>query len=188
MDTTLERTLGSLLRTRGLKLATAESCTGGLVAHRITNVPGSSDYFLGGIVAYDNQVKIDLLGVPAGLLAQYGAVSEETVRLMAEGGRKLLNADVAVSLSGVAGPSGGSPEKPVGATWIGLAAPEGTWVRHFLFSGDREQNKASAAESALQFLLDYLNGKRNLDGDLRVTPVDSSKTLLGELIRKVRSL
>jgi hypothetical protein len=88
----------------------------------------------------------------------------------------------------VAGPSGGSQEKPVGTTWIGLAAPEGTWARHFLFSGDREQNKASAAESALQFLLDYLNGKRNLDGDLRVAPVDSSKTLLGELIRKIRSL
>ncbi len=188
MDTPLEQIIGPLLRTRGLKLATAESCTGGLVAHRITNVPGSSDYFLGGVVAYDNQVKMDLLGVPAGLLAQYGAVSEETVHAMAEGVRALLRADVAVSLSGVAGPAGGSAEKPVGTAWIGLAAPEGTWARLFCFSGDREQNKASAAAAALQFLLDYLKGERNLNGDLRGKTVDSPRTILGEIIRKIHSL
>ncbi|MBI4731021.1 MAG: CinA family protein [Chloroflexi bacterium] len=159
MDCPLEQTIGPLLRARELKLATAESCTGGLVAHRVTNIPGSSEYFLGGVVAYDNQVKMDVLNVPAGLLAQYGAVSEETVRAMAEGARGLTGADVAVSVSGVAGPGGGSPEKPVGATWIGLAAPDGTWARYFCWEGDREQNKALSAEAALQFVLDYLEGK-----------------------------
>lgn len=188
MDSPLEKIIGPLLRARELKLATAESCTGGLVAHRITNVPGSSDYFLGGVVAYDNQVKMDVLNVPAGLLAQYGAVSEETVRAMAEGAWGLTRADVAVSVSGVAGPGGGSPEKPVGTAWIGLAAPEGTWARHYCFAGDREQNKASAAEAALQFLLDYLIGERNLDGDLRGKTVQSPRTLLDEIIRRIRSL
>lgn len=155
----LEYQIGLLLRVCGLKLATAESCTGGLVADRITNIPGSSDYFLGGVVAYDNTVKINLLNVPARLLARYGAVSEETVRAMAEGARSLLGADIAVSVSGVAGPGGGSAEKPVGTTWIGLAAPEGTWARHFCWKGDRMQNKASSADAALQFILDYLEGK-----------------------------
>jgi PncC family amidohydrolase len=159
MEKNLENTIGPLLRARGLKLATAESCTGGLVADRITNVPGSSDYFLGGVVAYDNQVKMNLLNVPAGLLDQYGAVSEETVRAMAEGVRQLVRADVAVSVSGVAGPGGGTPEKPVGTTWIGLAAPNGIWARHFCWDGDRVQNKVSSADAALQFVLDYLEGK-----------------------------
>ncbi len=159
MDSPLEQIIGPLLRARALKLATAESCTGGLVAHRITNIPGSSDYFLGGVVAYDNQIKMDVLNVPAGLLAQFGAVSEEIVRAMAEGARGLIGADVAVSVSGVAGPGGGSPEKPVGTTCIGLAAPDGTWARHFCWDGDREQNKALSAEAALQFVLDYLVGK-----------------------------
>jgi PncC family amidohydrolase len=154
-----EEQIAPLLRTRGLTLASAESCTGGLVANRITDIPGSSEYFLGGVVAYANRVKMELLKVPAGLLAQYGAVSEEAVRAMAEGARQLFGAGVAVSVSGVAGPGGGSPEKPVGTTWIGLAALEGTWARHFLFSGNRTQNKVSSAEAALQFVLDYLEEK-----------------------------
>lgn len=158
MDNLPEYPIGRLLRARRLKLAAAESCTGGLVADRITDVPGSSDYFLGGVVAYDNQVKMDLLKVPPELLARYGAVSEQTVRAMAEGARCLLGADIAVSVSGVAGPGGGSPQKPVGVTWIGLAAPEGTWARHFRWSGDRRANKESSADAALQFILDYLNG------------------------------
>lgn len=159
MENSLEYRIGALLRTRGLKLATAESCTGGLVADRITDIPGSSDYFLGAVVAYDNQVKMDLLNVPPGLLARYGAVSEETVRAMAEGARVLLGADIAVSVSGVAGPGGGSPEKPVGITWIGLAAPDGTWARHFCWDGNRRANKQSSADTALRFVLDYLEGK-----------------------------
>ncbi len=158
MENTLELQVGILLRVRGLKLASAESCTGGLIADRITNIPGSSDYFLGGVVAYDNAVKINLLNVPAGLLAQHGAVSEETVRAMAEGARTLLGADIAVSVSGVAGPGGGSAEKPVGTTWIGLAAADGTWARHFCWDGDRRSNKTSSAEAALQMILDYFQG------------------------------
>jgi PncC family amidohydrolase len=159
MENTLEYKIGAGLRARGLKLAAAESCTGGLVADRITDIPGSSDYFLGGVVAYDNRVKRDLLNVPPDLLAQRGAVSEEVVRAMAEGARTLLGADIAVSVSGVAGPGGGSPEKPVGTVWIGLAAPDGTWARRFCWQGNRRQNKASSAEAALQFVLDYIEGK-----------------------------
>jgi PncC family amidohydrolase len=162
MENFPEFKIGIILRARGLKLATAESCTGGLVAHRITNVPGSSEYFQGSVVAYNNQVKMDVLKIPAGLLAKYGAVSEETVHAMAKEVRRLLGVDLAVSVSGVAGPGGGTREKPVGTTWIGLAAPSGSWARHFFWDGDREQNKAASAEAALQFVLDYLEGK--LDG------------------------
>lgn len=163
MDDPLETRIGALLRARGLKLATAESCTGGLIAHRITNIPASSDYFLGGVIAYDNAVKSALLGVPPGLLAQFGAVSREVVLAMAAGARRALVVEVAVSASGVAGPGGGTPEKPVGTVWLGLSAPEGAWARLFRFQGDREANKAAAAEAALQFLLDYLSGKQALD-------------------------
>jgi PncC family amidohydrolase len=109
-----EEKIALLLRARCQTLATAESCTGGLIASRITDIPGSSDYFLGGVVAYDNRIKISLLGVPPGLLAQYGAVSRETVREMAAGARTALGADIAISVSGIAGPGGGTPEKPVG--------------------------------------------------------------------------
>lgn len=159
MGELLEHQIGLLLRARGLKLAVAESCTGGLVADRLTDIAGSSDYFLGGVVAYDNAVKINLLNVPPGLLSRYGAVSEPVVRAMAEGARRLLGADLAVSVSGVAGPGGGSPEKPVGTTWIGLATPDGTWAHHHAWDGDRRANKQASASAALQFVLDYLNGK-----------------------------
>jgi PncC family amidohydrolase len=153
--------IADILRSRGWKLACAESCTGGLLAHRITNVPGSSDYFLGAVVAYDNQVKMEILHVPAGMLGQFGAVSGETVRAMAEGVRDLLSADIAVSTSGVAGPGGGSIEKPVGTTWIGVAGPAGTRVVHFCWDGDREQNKTYSAEAALELLLEYLEAGEN---------------------------
>ncbi len=146
-----------MLLHKGWKLATAESCTGGLVAHRITNIPGSSGYFMGGVVAYDNQVKMNLLQVPAGMLAQYGAVSEETVRAMAEGARAMFGVEVAVSISGVAGPGGGTREKPVGTTWISVATVEGMWARKFQFNGGREENKGMAAEAALSFLLESLH-------------------------------
>jgi PncC family amidohydrolase len=163
----LEVLIGDLLRARGLKLATAESCTGGLVGDRITNVAGSSDYFLGGVVAYAYEAKVALLGVSWGTLAQYGAVSRETVLEMARGARKVLGADIAVSVSGIAGPSGGLPNKPVGTTWLGLSAPEGDWARLHLFNGDRTQNKASSAEAALKFLVDYLQGNKHLESDFR---------------------
>ncbi|MCI0550933.1 MAG: CinA family protein [Anaerolineae bacterium] len=158
MRTSLETQIGYILHDRGLKLALAESCTGGLVGNRITDIPGSSEYFLGGVVAYAYEAKVDLLGVSWATLNSRGAVSREVVIEMARGARNIMNADIAVSVSGVAGPSGGTSEKPVGTTWIGLAAKGGEWAWVFQFPGDRIQNKSYAAEAALQVLLDYLQG------------------------------
>ncbi len=155
----LEEQVGALLRSRGLKLATAESCTGGLLASRITDVPGSSDYFLGGVVAYAYEAKVGVLNVSWDTLHAYGAVSSETVLEMARGACKALGADVAISVSGIAGPGGGLPNKPVGTTWFGLVTPDGEWSFLRQFDGDRLENKAQAGETALQLLADYLQGK-----------------------------
>ena len=152
-------TIGKLLRQRALKLSTAESCSGGRLADHITDIPGSSDYFVGGVVAYAYEAKVALLNVSWGTLRQYGAVSREIVLEMARGVRSVLGADIGVSLSGIAGPSGGTPDKPVGTTWIGLSARDGDWARKFVWGGDRRANKESSAQAALQFVLDYLNGK-----------------------------
>lgn len=159
MSLTLESQIGNLLRGRGLTLALAESCTGGLVSDRITNVPGSSEYFLGGIVAYAYQAKVDLLDVSWQSLTSFGAVSREVVLEMAEGARRKLNADLAASASGIAGPGGGTPTKPVGTVWVALVTEDGSWTRDFHFSGSREDIKAASADAALQFILDYLEGK-----------------------------
>ena len=159
MTGTLEIQIGSILHERGWKLALAESCTGGLVGNRITDVPGSSEYFLGGVIVYSNQAKVNLLGVTWETLNSRGAVSRETVIEMARGARKLLSADIAVSVSGIAGPGGGTAEKPVGTTWVGLVADDGEWANVFQFTGDRVENKISAAETALQMLFDYLQNK-----------------------------
>src|SRR5512137_2989636 len=121
MKEALEIRIGNLLRQKKLKLATAESCTGGLVSDRITNIPGSSDYFLGGIVAYAYEAKVNLLGVSWKTLEEHGAVSRQVVLEMARGARRVLHTDLAVSVSGIAGPGGEKDEKPVGTTWIGLA-------------------------------------------------------------------
>lgn len=158
MADTLEGQIGRLLRERGLKLSLAESCTGGLLGDRITNLPGSSEYFWGSLVTYAYEAKVALLGVSWETLNSKGAVSRETVLEMARGARAALSTDIAVSVSGIAGPGGGTDEKPVGTTWICLAAADGEWTRHFQFEGDRLQNKASAADAALQLLLDYLEG------------------------------
>jgi PncC family amidohydrolase len=163
MDELLEDQIGSLLRASGLKLATAESCTGGLIGHRLTNIPGSSDYYLGGVIAYANEIKSALLGVSWNTLNQFGAVSRETVLEMASGARRVLQADLAVSVSGIAGPGGGLPGKPVGTTWIGLCAGDGAWARGFCFPAGREKNKSFAADAALQLVYDYLKGERALD-------------------------
>lgn len=163
----LEKQLGDVLRARSLWLATAESCTGGLIADLITDVPGSSDYFVGGVVAYANSVKIRALGVSPVTLERFGAVSRETALEMALGARIALQADIAVSVSGIAGPGGGLPDKPVGTTWIGLAASTGAWARLFCWDGDRVQNKQYSAEAALQFVLDYLEDRQPLDADYR---------------------
>lgn len=151
-----ENVIGNILRTRGLKLVAAESCTGGLIGSRITDVAGSSEYFLGSIVAYAYEIKVRLLGVSWDTLNKYGAVSRETVLEMARGAQQRIGGDVAISVSGIAGPGGGTPEKPVGTTWIGLITKDGEWTKEFHFSGNREQNKSSAADAALQMLLDYL--------------------------------
>ena len=155
----LEEQVGAMLRERRLKLATAESCTGGLLASRLTDIPGSSDYFLGGVVAYAYEAKVAMLNVSWETLQAHGAVSSETVLEMAHGACRALGADLAVSVSGIAGPAGGLPNKPVGTTWFGLVAPDGerSLLRHF--EGDRLSNKAEAAEAALQMLLDYLRGR-----------------------------
>lgn len=155
----LEEKIGELLRARSFKLATAESCTGGLVSDRLTNVAGSSEYFPGGVIAYAYEAKVNVLGVSWDTLNTIGAVSKEVVIQMAQGARKLFEADLAVSVSGIAGPSGGTVEKPVGSTWIGLVTTDGEWARHFVWDGDREQNKHLSAEATLQFVLDYLEGK-----------------------------
>ena len=159
MPESLEDQIGPLLRSRGLKLATAESCTGGLLAHHITNVPGSSDYFLGGVVAYAYEAKVAQLGVSWDTLRAYGAVSAETALEMARGVRALLGAEIGVSVTGIAGPGGGLPEKPVGTTWLGLCVPEGESAQRFVWRGDRLTNKQLSAQAALQLILDYLLGK-----------------------------
>lgn len=159
MDTSLELRIGSLLNQRHLTIATAESCTGGQISDRITDVSGSSVYFLGGIVAYAYEAKVALLNVSWDTLNTKGAVSHETVLEMARGARQALGTDLAVSVSGIAGPGGGTPEKPVGTTWIGLVTPEGEWTRHFVWDGDRQQNKQYSSEAALQLILDYLEGR-----------------------------
>ena len=158
MENLLEAQIGQLLRQRGLKLATAESCTGGLLADRITDIPGSSDYFIGGVVAYAYEAKVALLHVSWDTLRLHGAVSREIVVEMARGVRTVLGANIGISVSGIAGPGGGLPDKPVGTTWVGLSATDGDWARKFAWDGDRRFNKKASAQAALQFVLDYLNG------------------------------
>jgi PncC family amidohydrolase len=148
--------LGRLLRAKGSTLATAESCTGGGLADAITNVPGSSDYFLGGVVSYANRVKERLLGVDPQLLATHGAVSEPVALQMAEGVRRALGTDVGVGITGIAGPTGGTTEKPVGLVYIAVATPEGSEVRRYLWSGDRIPNKRRSVLAALELLLELL--------------------------------
>ncbi len=152
----LEEKIGLLLTQQGLTLATAESCTGGLVAHRITDVPGSSAYFVGGIVAYANEAKEALLGVQPETLAAHGAVSEEVAREMARGARQRLGADVAVAITGIAGPAGGTPDKPVGLTYVALSAPGVELVERHVWTQGRQENKHASAEAALRLVADYL--------------------------------
>jgi len=137
-------------------LATAESCTGGLIAHRITNVPGVSACFVGGVVAYSDKLKASLLGVEDDVLAAHGAVSEPVARQMAEGARTRLGADVAVAVTGIAGPGGGTAEKPVGLVYLAVSGASGTAVSREVFEGNREQIKAKTAEKALEMVLEYL--------------------------------
>ena len=154
----LEILVGQLLTQHKLTLAVAESCTGGLVGHRLTNVPGSSTYFLGGVVAYAYDAKEDLLGVSHNTLYYHGAVSEETAREMARGVRRALGADIGVSVTGIAGPGGGMPDKPVGLAWVALSTREGEHAKRFVWDGDRITNKEKSAEAALEMVREYLEG------------------------------
>lgn len=150
--TSLEQRVGELLLERSWTLAAAESCTGGLVGHKVVSVPGASRYFLGEIVAYDNSAKLALLGVPPGVLERHGAVSEETALAMVRGARARFNAACAVSTTGVAGPDGGTPDKPVGTVWIACGTPGGEKARKISFALDRASVMEMAANTAL-FLL-----------------------------------
>lgn len=152
----LEERIGEALKARKATMCTAESCTGGLIAHRITNIAGSSAYMLGGIVAYDNRIKETLLNVRLQTLISHGAVSEPTAREMAANARALFNADYAVSVTGIAGPGGGTDQKPVGLTYIGVASDAGISVERHVWPHDREGNKAASAEAALLLLLRLL--------------------------------
>jgi len=158
-DDTLELVVGRLLMERGATLATAESCTGGAVARLITGVPGCSAWFKGSVVAYANEIKEKALGVRPGTLATHGAVSEEAVREMAAGVRERFGADYALATSGIAGPDGGTPEKPVGTAWIAIAAPDGVTARHYLFGEGRENNIRRTSLQALSLLRKKLLGR-----------------------------
>ncbi len=153
---TLEEESGKLLREQGLTLAVAESCTGGLLGHCITEVAGSSNYFLGGIISYSNEAKEKLLGVRHETLLAQGAVSEETAREMAQGARRVLGSDLALAITGVAGPGGGTAEKPVGFTYVALADARGEIVEQHTWPNGRSGNKAHSAEAALRLLKSYL--------------------------------
>jgi len=153
---TPEIIVGELLRRRGWRLAVAESCTGGLIGHRLTNIAGSSTYYMGSVTAYAYEAKVRILGVSWDTLEQHGAVSEEVVTEMACGVRRAMAADVGLSVSGIAGPGGGTPEKPVGLTWVGLSVPDHDLAKQFIWDSDRIGNKELSAEAALQFLLDFL--------------------------------
>jgi len=158
-EETLEDVIAGLLTEKKLTIAVAESCTGGLITNRLTDVSGSSDYLERGLVTYSNQAKINLLGVPADVIEKHGAVSEETARLMAEGVRKIAGTDLGLSSTGIAGPTGGSKEKPVGTVYIALADSKQTICRHYSYRWDRKRNKEVFSEAALFLLKNYLQGK-----------------------------
>lgn len=155
-EETLEAVVGQLLHHRGFTLSVAESCTGGLLGHRITNVPGSSVYFERGVIVYSNRAKEELLGVPSQLLAAHGAVSAPVAEAMARGIRQGSGSQLGLSITGVAGPAGGSPAKPVGTVFIGLASIDGARSHRFLLSGDRESIKWQSSQMALDLLRRHL--------------------------------
>ncbi len=153
----LEARVGQALTARAWTVCAAESCTGGLILHRLTNIAGSSAYVSGGVVTYSNQAKLNLIGVREATLIAHGAVSEQTAAEMVIGVRALFDSDIAVSVTGIAGPGGGTPEKPVGLTYIGLIVRGGDpQVQRFVWSGDREAVKQHSASAALQWMLETM--------------------------------
>lgn len=161
-DDSLESVTGTLLKTRGETLATAESCTGGNIAHRFTAMPGASEYFKGGVVAYSNEVKMALLGVDPESLNRYGAVSQNVAEQMAEGVRRATGATYGISTTGIAGPTGGTPEKPVGTVWMAVATPNGVFSRRMVFGSVRSQNIERASSNCINLLRLQLLGLGDL--------------------------
>lgn len=157
---TLVEKIGTLLRERDWHLATAESCTGGLIGHLITSVSGSSDYYWGGVISYANSVKAELLGVPQETLRQHGAVSAPVAGAMARGALDLLHTEIAVSVTGIAGPTGGTLEKPVGTTFIGVATAKSVSVEGHRWQADRSTNKILSAKAALELVRETLRCER----------------------------
>jgi nicotinamide-nucleotide amidase len=155
-EDTLEEVIGKLLIANKLTVATAESCTGGLIAHRLSSVAGSSAYFKGSVVAYANEAKSKVLGIDAELITNHGAVSEEVAKAMAQKVRQLMDTDLAVSTTGIAGPDGGSEEKPVGTIWIAMATKEGVVAEKFQFGNQRDRNNTWALQTALNMIRRYL--------------------------------
>jgi nicotinamide-nucleotide amidase len=155
-DISMEEALGNLLKEKGQTIATAESCTGGYIAHLLTNRPGSSAFYLGGFVSYDNQVKIEVLRVDKDSIEEEGAVSETVVKQMANGARNLLKTDLAIATSGVAGPDGGTDEKPVGTVWIAIASSKGVIAKKFLFEKNRDRNIRRTALAAMSMVREVL--------------------------------
>ena len=155
-DIPLEEVVLNLMQEKGLKLAVAESCTGGYISHILTQHPGSSDVFLGGAVTYANELKEDLLGVKQATIEQYGAVSEQTVIEMVEGALANFKADYTIAVTGIAGPGGGTPDKPVGTVWVGVAKRGKTMVKKFTFGSKRTQNIERSAVGALFMLITLL--------------------------------
>jgi len=157
-DEALEESVARLLTARGLTISTAESCTGGLLAKRLTDVSGSSLYMDRGVITYSNRSKQELLGVPEKTLIDHGAVSAETAAAMAEGIRRLSGTGIGISITGIAGPTGGTPEKPVGLVYIGLATPDGVTVDKYNFPGERAAVRQTTSDAALEMIRKYLEG------------------------------
>ena len=157
LDEPLEVGVGKLLTEKKQTLAIAESCTGGLITHRLTNVPGSSAYIIASVIAYAYEAKVAALGVAWDTLNKFGAVSQETVTEMARGAREKFSATIGLAITGIAGPGGGTPDKPVGLVYIALADANDVIVEKHIWRGDRVQNKEQSAETALELLYRYLN-------------------------------
>ena len=154
---TLAQKVGYLMLQKGWTISTAESCTGGLIGHYLTETPGSSAYFTGGIISYDNRIKQDILGVPQELMIEHGAVSPNVALAMAQRVRQYLGTDIGVSATGIAGPTGGTATKPVGTVFIGVAGPCQSKVAHYVWQEDRSGNKLLSAQAALQLVLDMVD-------------------------------
>lgn len=161
MGNRIEEEIGRLLKDKGLSLAVGESCTGGLIGHSVTNVPGSSSYFQGGVIAYSNELKVKFLQVSPHTLETRGAVSKETALEMARGVKGVTGADIGLSVTGIAGPEGGSKEKPVGTVFIALSGRGVERCKRLQLSGNRDEIKAMASQRALEMLRDYLLSMKN---------------------------